>query len=193
MRATFGSPPYADRLYKVPDNTPAKSASARSGRTSPHYVIQLPVNYLERRPNQVTPDSEEEEDKTSRSCATGGKFPVPAPSLFKAARKSAPVRIRAPDEESAKGIIEGAHDSGAEFHTPELGQSAMNGDNDCSPTTTLGTATPATSAGPFTPSTARSHCSPTFTDQKSASSLVERNQHPIRCDLEGIETPLTTD
>jgi hypothetical protein len=184
----IGGSPYPERLFKVPENTPAKS---HTGRASPHYLVQLPADYLERRRNLITHDSDEEEHETSGPrTIVDGSFPMPAPSLFKAARKSAPVRIRAPSEESAKGVIGYLHISGPEFHTPELGRSAECGDSDGSPATTLGTATP-TSAGPFTPPTASTHCSPASGDQKATSNAIERNQHTLHRDIEVI--PSDTD
>lgn len=183
VRAVTGSSSYPGMLYRVPDNTPAKTASSQTGRSSNRYVVQLPANYLERRPGLMTHDSEEEDIKTSGSrMIVDEKFPVPAPSLFKAARKSAPVRIRAPTEESPRGLIGLPRVSGAEFRTPELGQTTNNGDDEHSPTTTFGTATPATSAGPYTPSIPSIHCSPASADQKADA------QHSVHRDVDLISS-----
>jgi len=189
-RAVGTSPSSPEKPYKVPDNTPAKSASAQTGRATPRYVVQLPANYLQRRANFVTHDSDDEEDKASGPPRTivDGPFAMPAPSLFKAPRKSAPVRIRAPSQGSAKGATENPHVSGTEFRTPELDQSTKNGDtdNDCSPTATFGTATPATSGSPFTPLIASARYSPAPADQKAPTTLIDHNQHSVRYEIEDI-------
>lgn len=156
MQTAVDSSTGPEHSYKVPNNTPAKAL--HPGQTSPRYVVQLPATYLQKR--SMVHHKLEENDTGSSESATipAPKFAMPPPSLFKAAPKSAPLRIRPPpgQEEGSSSSDNKAEEQFPslsvvvpQMQTPELAEDEKH--DAVSPTTTLGTSTPATLNGPFTP------------------------------------------
>lgn len=142
--------------YKVPNNTPAKAL--HPGQTSPRYVVQLPATYLQKRAMAHREPTNNDTGSSEPTTIPAPKFAMPPPSLFKAAPKSAPLRIRPPpgqEEESSLSNNKAEEQLPSlslvvpQMKTPELTEDEKH--DAVSPTTTLGTSTPGTLNGPFTP------------------------------------------